>query len=1476
MVECAVVISSSSSVAPRHTATCTLSIVGSGKRLSVVQYNTPGDEHPDGFRIITAGPQSSSLLAIPTAAGSEGRGRIPTSANLLSVALKCSSEQGPIPVFVNGNLLTTQHVQNFTGVQVHNQSGSDGWREEWNVDNTTHNATYSDDCGLRQRASKALLHFCGDCHLEFTNITIHGVQLTPDIEPSTGPIPLNISSPVVLFGSALSHSSLTVNIHQAHIVNTAAHAALCVTGGSQVNISDMNCRGSLGQSGACLAVTDAAVVQLSSSVIDNCTAVRGAGLFVSGNARVGITNSTFANCLGVTAGGAIQARDQADLEIHNSTFVYNRVADQHVTYGHGGALAVVDNASARIYRSSCHHNTAAYAGGAVSVVDQAYCEVNNSTFESNRAVNHSMTDGWGGALIARGNGTVVRVKAVTFSNNTAAYAGGAVSVVDHANLKVNNSIFESNRAVNHSMTGGRGGALIASGNGTVVRVEAVTFSNNTAAYAGGAVSVVDHANLKVNNSIFQSNRAVNHNMTDGWGGGLLLSIGSTAKLLSAVFLRNTAVFAGGAVYAGQNATVEIRKSILSSNLVVNPNKTQGGGGALVAHDNVTVNISDSSIENNSATAIGGAILVNALAGSNLNLKNASSEKLQATKDDNEVQASVVVLQHCIVSSNHAGQEGGGFRGMVLDGSLLRVNLNGSTYTVNDNDVQRSLMLNGSDVLRKGGLCVRGDKTPTADGFCEMCPEHMYSLDPHPRQRSCTPCPLHATCFGGAVVVANDTFFNTYNMSNKCNPSNIIRCPNPQACSHTVDDSLVRLHPYFYTFITTSSDQSITDKLSWLDYTRRLCETGYKGATASSAGDDDKQLRVTDVLKALIMYAQAANYENPQVDRSSLKALINLLLPVLVFLLVLSCQIVWFISHTKGWCIRSQYQASRPAGWSHMSGLTHYMRQRWVVTLLATLFFFYPSVARIAVSMFTCITVCDEHYWVMDMDLQCPRSQSPGSWSGYAKWAAAVGIPALVCMVLVPVSVASLLLWAAGTKRLHSLEFQTRFGFMYSDYKTDLLGRRQLKTSSSVSMSPDIARRLLQQHLSLVWDAVIHVQTVVLVCVSVVGMLLHEYYQTLILTAVFGTYLILIAWLRPFRNRSVQRLQDMSSATLCLTCLLILFFIPPDYMDDRQNGDYKKAQPICGALLIAANEAKEGVLILSDAAPAPFPSMAKLFDSVTPELAARANTAYSGGGTRLVWKDAHGKGRGGPLVDDKRVIDLSAHRMQQLTSIDPGLARELGSPLVDSLSFFDSSTAHTAPVVLEALKEATGCADYGMGEARFAYRMVDYGSRAGGAVAPPRCSAHRDFGTATLIWQDGPGLEVRVGEAWHTLPALPPSSAVLMFGLCTAWRSNDRIRAAEHRVGDAAAGPGGVSPRRLSAVLFMGLCDTAVLAPALSSAGERPRYVSAQVGSVHPVVRRKWSWREGSVTADEKAAEELERQQYTTQEDLIAALYKLPA
>ncbi|KAL4432798.1 hypothetical protein ABPG77_008124 [Micractinium sp. CCAP 211/92] len=317
------------------------------------------------------------------------------------------------------------------------------------------------------------------------------------------------------------------------------------------------------------------------------------------------------------------------------------------------------------------------------------------------------------------------------------------------------------------------------------------------------------------------------------------------------------------------------------------------------------------------------------------------------------------------------------------------------------------------------------------------------------------------------------------------------------------------------------------------------------------------------------------------------------------------------------------------------------------------------------------------------------------------------------------------------------------------------------------------------------------------------------------------------------------------------------------------------------LAAAIRAAPDGVLLLRNAQQAPFESIATLFDEVTAGRATRANAAYQAGTSRLVWKDAHGEGRGGPHVDFKRVIDLSPHRVDSLARADPALAAELGEPLQAALGFFSAARDAYGPLLVAALGEATGF-EFRQEEARYAFRLVDYGQRklqaGAGVSAPPRCGAHRDLGPATLIWPGSEGLEVRVAGAWQRLPRLPAGTAVLLFGICTAWRSNDRIPAAEHRVADAPAllaGAAGVTPRRLSVVLFMGLCDSATLAPALLAPGEEPRYRQTSVGSVQPTVRRKWSWREGSVTAEEAAAEVAERAQYDSQEALIAALYKLP-
>jgi hypothetical protein len=401
--------------------------------------------------------------------------------------------------------------------------------------------------------------------------------------------------------------------------------------------------------------------------------------------------------------------------------------------------------------------------------------------------------------------------------------------------------------------------------------------------------------------------------------------------------------------------------------------------------------------------------------------------------------------------------------------------------------------------------------------------------------------------------------------------------------------------------------------------------------------------------------QAFGYSGNKVDLTSLNALLNLLLPMLVILLVFCGQMMWWLckpsikhciqlavpalfrmffrlcmgrdgvdlvppessQHSlpqqqkaaaqrgvaaaltaaarkrlisiKIWCSNQpQLHTSKVAQLSpDVSSLRGYMKHRWVVTLLVNMFFFYPSIVRVAVTMLACIEVCgsNDWYWVMNTDLVCPKdiwkNKPHRSWPPHARWAAWVAIPSVLVAVAVPVFVIVLLCWAAHTKRLHdSPGFRDYCGFMFSDYKTDKVGRPYDAEGTGSLYTPYAARPLrrkvnkvqvlVKRHVILVWDAVVHIQTVLLVSISVVGMMLHEYYQTLILAAVFGLYLIFIVWLRPFRSRHVGQLQGLSTATLFATSLLMLSVIPPDYMDETQHNFHEKAQPHIGRSLIAVN------------------------------------------------------------------------------------------------------------------------------------------------------------------------------------------------------------------------------------------------------------------------------------------------------------------
>eukprot|EP00775_Hariotina_reticulata_P013669 gene13669-13791_t len=536
----------------------------------------------------------------------------------------------------------------------------------------------------------------------------------------------------------------------------------------------------------------------------------------------------------------------------------------------------------------------------------------------------------------------------------------------------------------------------------------------------------------------------------------------------------------------------------------------------------------------------------------------------------------------VLNSNMAGNSCGFYGGLV---ELLHDHGMPFTAHFHNSNISGGSAESGGCVAALGGDTMDTTGTATAPQPVTWAPDswlsHMFSFDPM-YQRSCSPCPSHATCAGGAVVLADSGFFHMHHLQN-CSLDQIYRCPNPSACEHTTAD-IITSHPYF-SFMTGTAGNISDD--TWIAYPVSLCSEGYRGVLCgacqlnygqtdpfscspclgvertgevdipgmygllaayavifvlviwgtvamisldfaddhspfvavflrqrwqaeSSAAESDDSLQLTDVLKAFIMYAQIHDVgSHPTVNTSGLKALINLLLPLFVFLLVILGQLV-------------------------------YLQQHWVVTLLVTIFFFYPSMARVAVSMFTCIDVCGSSYWVMDMQAPCPRQE----------------------------------FMAAHTKCLDNSDFMGRYGFMYSDYNFASVGK-QINTCHFKLNSYAAA---IKQYLILTWDAVIHVQTVILVCVSVCGMVLHEYYQTLILAAAIALYLVAVVCLRPFRAVHSQKLQALSYAVLLATCMLLLVFIPPALMDERQEAFYKNAQPVAGVVLCVLNICYVGLAI----------------------------------------------------------------------------------------------------------------------------------------------------------------------------------------------------------------------------------------------------------------------------------------------------------
>lgn len=169
------------------------------------------------------------------------------------------------------------------------------------------------------------------------------------------------------------------------------------------------------------------------------------GGVVKTEGHIDVVNCTFEHNFGGTGGG-INSHNGAN--IINSTFRYNKAE-------YNGAGIYVIDGQTNIINCVFHDNYAKRQGGAIRIQGSTYIE--NSTFYDNTA---SLTEGDGYTGFA-GNGGAVRVtdgdlniESSVFMNNSAHFAGGAISVGDdsqysttHYQLNINNSTFDGNTAV---------------------------------------------------------------------------------------------------------------------------------------------------------------------------------------------------------------------------------------------------------------------------------------------------------------------------------------------------------------------------------------------------------------------------------------------------------------------------------------------------------------------------------------------------------------------------------------------------------------------------------------------------------------------------------------------------------------------------------------------------------------------------------------------------------------------------------------------------------------------------------------------------------------------------------------------------------------------------------------------------------------------------------------------------------------------
>jgi len=257
----------------------------------------------------------------------------------------------------------------------------------------------------------------------------------------------------------------------------------------------------------------------------------------------------------------------------------------------------------------------------------------------------------------------------------------------------------------------------------------------------------------------------------------------------------------------------------------------------------------------------------------------------------------------------------------------------------------------------------------------------------------------------------------------------------------------------------------------------------------------------------------------------------------------------------------------------------------------------------------------------------------------------------------------------------------------------------------------------------------------------------------------GTNRILKSYHVIVRYRDSPRSSDIIFSSLMSTCFASKYQASSGRLPSSPTSgfeipvvDFTRDSPSTAQQIVSHAATTDGLVFVRNLPHQPdFLAIRRLFDSLyqSPQLAARLNSTYE---KRGVFKLA-GKLTNDPTVDDKSTIDLSAQRLQYIQ--DSQLLQDLGAEFETTVKFFETVQKQLVPLVLNATASVIGKnvdLDSVHQERNNNFRLIDYHSSA----SPVRrgCGEHGDYGTATIIFQDGSGgLEFQDPQTdeWHAVP-----------------------------------------------------------------------------------------------------------------------------